>query len=83
VAVRQRLARLGPGGTPAQPIEVESASQVEVRALSLPCVHCDGPYRLDEHIAERLGGASLRVLHVHCGHCGATRRLFFRIAAGG
>jgi hypothetical protein len=79
VAMRQRLARTGAGGTAARPVEVESASQVEVRALSMPCLRCDGPYRLDEHTAERIGGVALRVLDVQCGHCGATRRVYFKV----
>jgi hypothetical protein len=80
VAAREQLAKLEPGGAPGRPIDVESASQVEVRALSMPCLRCDGPYRLDEHTAEPIEGQYLRVLRVHCGHCGAPRTLFFRVA---
>ena len=80
-AARERLAALEPGGTAARPVEVESASQVEVRALSTPCLRCDGPYRLDEHTAERVDGKPVRILDVHCGHCGARRTLFFHIGS--
>jgi len=79
-AARERLARIEPGGTPARPVEVESASQIEVRALGTPCLRCQGPYRLDEHTAERVGGQPVRVVRLHCGHCGARRILYFRVA---
>ncbi len=79
-AARERLAELEPGGSPSAPIAVDSASQLEVRALSTPCLRCDGPYRLDEHTAERVDGRPLRVLRLHCGHCGAPRTLYFRVA---
>ena len=80
-AARERLSLLEPGGTARRPIEVESASQVEVRALSMPCLRCDGPYRLDEHSAERVEGNAVRILRVHCGHCGAERTIFFRVGS--
>jgi hypothetical protein len=80
IAAREKLATLEPGGTPDYPMNVESASQIEVRALSMPCLRCDGPYRLDEHTAERFGSQHVRLVRVHCGHCGVGRRLFFRVA---
>jgi hypothetical protein len=80
VAARERLAAVEPGGSPSHPVEVESASQVEVRALSMPCLRCDGPQRLDEHTAERFGERYLRVLRMHCGHCGANRTVYFRVS---
>ncbi len=80
-AARERLARLEPGGTPSLPIEVESASQIEVRALGTPCLRCQGPYRLDEHTAERLSNQYVRVVRMHCGHCGARRTMYFRVSA--
>jgi hypothetical protein len=67
------------GGAAAHPLDVESASQIEVRALSMPCLRCDGPYRLDEHTAENIGGSAVRVLRVHCAHCGAERVVYFRV----
>jgi hypothetical protein len=82
VAARERFALLEPGRGPDHPVEVESASQVEVRALSMPCLRCDGPYRLGEHTAERFGDRYLRVLRMHCGHCGANRTVYFRVAPG-
>jgi hypothetical protein len=79
IAARERLAMLDPGGSSARPIDVRSASQVEVRALATPCLRCDGPYRLDEHAAERIKGRPMRVLALHCGYCGAERTLYFRV----
>jgi hypothetical protein len=78
-AAREQLAAIEPGGSPALPIDVESASQIEVRTLSMPCLRCDGPYRLDEHTAETIDGRALRLLRVHCGHCGAHRKVYFRV----
>jgi hypothetical protein len=78
-AAREKLAAVEPGGSPALPIDVESASQIEVRALSMPCLRCDGPYRLDEHTAEAIDGRPLRVLRVHCAHCGGCRTSYFRV----
>jgi hypothetical protein len=80
-AARERMAQLEPGGKPSSPIDVESASQVEIRALSMPCLRCDGPYRLDEHTAELVEGRRVRTVAMHCGHCGARRVLYFRVLA--
>lgn len=79
IAARERLARLGPGGSAALPLDVESASQIEVRAESTPCLACQGPYRVDEHTAERIDGRHVRVVRVHCHHCGARRVFYFRV----
>ena len=79
VAVREQLARVGPGGTPALPLDVDSASQIEIRAESMPCLVCQGPYRVDEHTAERIEGQHVRVVSVHCHHCGTRRTIYFRV----
>ncbi len=76
---RQKLARLEPGGAPDHPVVVESASQVEVHARSLQCTRCDGSYRVDEHVAETVGGDRLRVAKLVCLVCGARRSVYFRI----
>jgi hypothetical protein len=78
-AAREKLAAVEAGGSVNLPIDVESASQIEVRALSMPCLRCDGPYRLDEHTAETIDGRALRVLRLHCGHCGARRTIYLRV----
>ena len=78
---KEALARISEGGTPERPIEVESASQVEAHARSLPCAACDGSVRIEEHGAKELGGARLRVVRLVCVRCGRGRVLFFRIAS--
>jgi hypothetical protein len=77
---RERLARVEPGGTPALPIEVDSASQIQLRAESTPCLRCQGPNWLDDHTAEKIDGHAVRVVRVHCHHCGAPRVFYFRVA---
>jgi hypothetical protein len=77
---RERLAAREAGGTPAHPVELESASQVEPHALSLACLRCNGPNRLDEHAAVSVDGARLRVARLRCSRCGARRDVWFRLA---
>jgi hypothetical protein len=77
---RERLANLEPGGAPARPIEVESASQVEPHALGLTCLACDGPNRLEDHAAVVIEGVRLRVAKLACSRCGARRDLWFRLS---
>lgn len=78
---RLRLAALEPGGSPERPIEVTSASTIEVHAAGLPCPACGAHgVRVEEHEAITAGGRSLRVTHMLCPRCGVRRDLFFRIA---
>jgi hypothetical protein len=77
---RERLARLEPGGTPERPIDLESASQVEVHARALRCLRCDGDLRLDEHLAPAVHGQRLRLARVSCPRCGSGREVWFRLA---
>lgn len=84
---RLKLAALEPGGSPERPIEVTSASVVEVHAAGLPCAACGARTRVEEHAvaaapSEREGaGASrtLRVARVRCSRCGLARDVYFRI----
>jgi hypothetical protein len=73
---RERLAALVPGGSAEHPIHVTSAAVIEVRAAALPCVQCEGSYRIVEHAAAAPG---LRRVTVTCRTCGVTRALWFRI----
>lgn len=84
----ERLAMLEPGGAADRPIEVVSASEVEVHARSMPCPVCGGAVRVEEHTAETvtLGGggapaiaARVRVATVACVVCRRRRRVFFRL----
>lgn len=74
-----RLAELSDGGSPARPIEVESASIVEPRAASLPCVDCDQTCRVVSHEALPTVSDRLRRVDVLCTRCGAKRSVYFRI----
>lgn len=75
-----RLALLSPGGGPDRPIRLDSASQVEVTARGTPCHRCQGALRVEEHAAETVGGARLRVARVRCAVCGARRDIWFQLA---
>lgn len=76
-----RLAQLETGGTPERPIDLASASEVEVHARSMPCPRCGGELRVEEHLAETFGGARLRVARVVCSDCHARRSIYFRLGA--
>jgi hypothetical protein len=76
---REKLAAMEDGGTPEFPLEVESASLVELRAEALPCLRCESAMRCEEHTAESFEGESLRVVKLQCRSCGARREVYFRI----
>lgn len=76
---REKLANLEPGGSPSRPIEVVSASLVEVTAEAMRCPRCDGPLRVEEHAAQTLNGVALRIAWVRCRDCGHRRAIYFRI----
>ncbi len=78
---RERLAALSPGGAPDRPIEVSSASEVEIAARAAPCIQCGGIVRIDEHLAETIGAMRLRITHVSCPACGTKRVVYFRIGS--
>jgi hypothetical protein len=75
----ERLARLAPGGSPERPIEIDTPPLVEVMATAARCPLCAGTYRLDEHAAETIAGARLRIAHVTCTQCGIGRAIHFRL----
>jgi hypothetical protein len=78
VASRQQLAASGPGGAADRPLVVPSASVIEGRARSIPCIQCGGELDLRQHRAE---GAALRKLELVCRLCHAPRHLWFKIEA--
>ena len=74
---KEKLARLEPGGEPSRPIEVPSASVIELRAESYRCARCDGELRVHEHRA----GHGVREVELRCKGCGTRRVLWFRVTA--
>lgn len=77
---KEKLAGLELGGSPERPIEIRSASEVEVMARSTRCSRCEGAMRLDEHVAETIGSQRLRIARLSCALCGAKRSVYFRLA---
>lgn len=80
-AARSKLAALEPGGSPERPLEVSSASIVESRAETEPCLRCDARVRCDEHTTLASERGLLRVVHLRCPSCGATRTMYLQIAS--
>jgi hypothetical protein len=78
---RVRLARLEPGGAPERPIDVPSASVIEVRARGMPCAACGGEVRVEDHEARTLAGVPLRLVRVLCPQCGGRRIVHFQVRA--
>jgi hypothetical protein len=76
----EKLAALAPGGSPDRAIVIESPAEVEVRARATPCPVCRGELRVEEHTAETVGGARLRVARVACTFCRAKRAIYFQLA---
>jgi hypothetical protein len=79
---RERLSKLEPGGSPERPIEVASASVVEVHARTLRCLQCGYECRVSEHRADLMGERRLRVCEVQCVRCSSKRTVYFRIVSG-
>jgi len=73
---REKLAVLSEGGTPDRPIEVPSASVIELRVESLPCPQCAGALKITSHKAAE----GVRVLEVRCQQCGVGRKVYVRVA---
>jgi hypothetical protein len=75
----EKLASLAPGGTPGHPILVTSPSEVETEARGKACPVCSGELRVEEHVAETIGGARLRIARVVCVACGRRRSIYFQL----
>lgn len=73
---REKLANLSAGGAKDRPIVVETAAVIEGRVRAMPCVQCEGEYRVGEH---RSAGPGLRAVDAKCARCGAPRTVWFRI----
>jgi hypothetical protein len=76
---RARIAALEKGGAADRPIQVTSASEVEIAARGAPCIQCGGIVRVDDHVAESIGAERLRIAHVSCPACGTKRAIYYRI----
>jgi hypothetical protein len=77
---RERVFQLSPGGRPDAPIDVSSASVVEVRSSAVPCPRCGGEHVVEEHAAVAgPDGARLRQVRLRCRRCGSTRAMWFRL----
>ena len=76
---REKLANLELGGSPARPIEVVSASLVEITAEGMKCPRCGAAPRVEEHVAQTLNGVPLRIAWTRCRQCGHRRAVYFRI----
>ena len=75
----EKLFALGPGGSPERAILLASPSEVEVAARATPCPLCHGELKLEEHAAEVIAGARLRVARMACAVCHAKRAICFRL----
>jgi uncharacterized protein with PIN domain len=80
-ALARKLYALDPGGSPEQPIEVVSPSQVEIDAEAQRCAVCQGALRVDAHEVTEHRGLRLRVARSTCRGCGARWDRYYRIGA--
>lgn len=79
---RLKLASLEAGGAPDRPIEVTSASTIEVHASSMPCASCgEHGVRVEEHVARTIDERRLRIARLACPRCGVRRDVYYRIAS--
>ena len=76
---RLTLAQLDVGGSPARPLDVTSASVVEARAESEPCLRCGLVTRCSEHATFQGPNGLLRRVKLTCRSCGGERELYIRI----
>ncbi len=79
----ERVAVELPGGAPERPIEVASASIVETKARTIPCVQCAATEMelRGDHATSTARGV-LRELAMVCRQCHATRAVWFRVTTG-
>jgi hypothetical protein len=80
VRATERLAKQLPGATPENPIDVASASVVEIQARATPCPQCGGTLDLRGERADSTPRGVLREIRAACRLCRAPRTLWFRIA---
>lgn len=80
LAAKLKLATLSEGGSISRAFSVESASVVEARATTFPCLACEQTTHVLAHEAITDGPHRLRQVTVGCTRCGMRRSLFFKIA---
>ena len=78
----EKLADLGEGGSPERALRISSPAEVEVQARAARCPVCQGELRVEEHTAETIAGARVRVARVACAVCRRKRAIYFRLAGG-
>lgn len=74
-----RVDAAGLGGSPKRPIDVVSATLVEVLATSERCPLCGGELRLETHEAETRDEVRLRIVKLVCKMCRSPWQRFYRI----
>lgn len=74
------LARQLPGGTAADPIDVEAPAVAEVKARSTACPQCGGELEIVGDRADTSPRGVLREVRLVCRLCHAPRTLWFRVA---
>ena len=76
----RRVEELSPGGRPEAPLQLTSASEVEIAATSRPCPLCGGGLQVVAHeAAEHPTAGRLRVARTVCKMCRATWSRWFRL----
>lgn len=78
-ATVDRVLGMLPGGAPENPIDVESASVIDTRAVRDPCPKCAGDSELVEHLATIVEQRRLREARVRCRQCGKERSVWFAL----
>lgn len=76
---RTRLAALEPGGSPTNPIGVESSAVIESKASRTPCLKCDEPQSVESHEAVVVAGRRLRQVSLRCKRCSFALTQWYRI----
>jgi hypothetical protein len=76
----EQMATQLPGGSPHRPIDLATASLVELQARGTPCVQCGGPLELRHDRAQDTARGVVREVDLVCRLCHAPRTLWFRIA---
>ena len=79
-ASAERLFALGAGGSPEQPIVVDTVAVIEARARAVPCPRCGAEQDVLDHEAVTLNERRLRKLHLGCRGCHSRRFLWFQLA---